>query len=118
MSVVLAVAVAVAVVAMPARPARRVGLDRRVDDRQRREHVRIVDPQLAEPHELEEPGVDHAALVERRPAVADVVLDRRVRVAVLGEADEVARRERPARRHGPALDRALPVVGDAEPDGG
>ena len=57
------------------------------------------------------------ALVERRPAVADVVGDRGVRVAGLREADEVARRERAVRRHRPALDRALVVVGDAAPDG-
>ena len=57
--------------------------------------------QLAEPHELEEAGVDHRALVERRAAVADVVGDRGVRVAGLREADEV-RAARAARSSSPS----------------
>ena len=111
------VAVAVAVVAVPARSAVGIGADRRVHDGQRCEDVRVVRGQLAEPGELEEPGVDHRALVERRPAVADVVRDRGVRIAGLGETDEVARCERAVGRHRPALDRALVVVGDAAPHG-
>ena len=43
------------------------------------------------------PGVDHRALVERRAAVADVVGDRRVRVAGLRQADEVRLRARAGR---------------------
>ena len=114
-----AVAVAVAVVAVPAGPLCRLRPDRRVHDRERLDDGGIVHGQLAEPHELEEAGVDHSTLVERRAAVADVVGDRGVRVTGLREADEVRMcRERPVRRHRPALDRALPVVGDAEPEGG
>ena len=77
-----------------------------------------ADGQLAEPCQLEEPGVDHLALVERRPAVPDVVRDRRVRVARLRKPDEVAGRMWPGRRHGPVLDLPLPRVRDAEPDRG
>src|SRR5215211_5432975 len=85
-----AIAVPVAVVAVPARPVRRRRLDRRVDDLERTEDVRVVGPQQAEPDELEKPRIDDGALVERRPAVADVVGDRRIRVAGLREPDEVA----------------------------
>src|SRR5205085_4556426 len=94
MSVNRAVAVAIAVVAVPARPARRGRLDRLVDDLQRRGHVGVGRRELAEPDELEETGVDHRALVERGTAVADAVRDRGVRVARLREPDEVARPER------------------------
>ena len=51
--------------------------------------VGVVGRQLAEPDQLEEAGVDHRALVERRPAVADVVADRGVRIAGLRQPDEV-----------------------------
>ena len=118
-SVAPAVAVAVAVVAVPARPTRCRRFDRRVDDRKRLDDVRVVRGQLAEAYELEKAGVDHLTLVECRATVSDAVRDRRVRVTGLREPDEVRmRRERTVRRHRPALDRALPVVGDAEPDRG
>jgi hypothetical protein len=45
--------------------------------------VRVVGLQQAEPRVLEEAGVDHRALVERRSAVAEAVGDRGVRVAGL-----------------------------------
>ena len=115
-AVARAVAVAVPVVAVPTRPVRRRRLDRGVDDLQRAEDVRVVDVEQAEADELEEARVDDLALVERRAAVADVVRDRRVRVARLREPDEVARRVRPGRRHRPALHLPLPGVGDAQPD--
>ena len=49
-----AVAVAVAVVAVPARPARRGRHDGRVDDGQRLQDVGVVGRQLAEPGQLQE----------------------------------------------------------------
>ncbi len=110
-----AIAVPVAVVALPAVAAGGGALDGRVDDRDAVHDRRVVRGQLAEADELEEPGVDDRALVERRAAVPDVVADGRVRVARLGEADEVgARRQGPVGRDRPALDRALVVVGDTE----
>ena len=117
-AVACVVAVAVAVVAVPSRAARGIRADRRVHDGERRENVRVACGQLAEPRELEEAGVDHRALVERRPAVPDVVRDRGVRVAGLREADEVARREWAVGRDRPTLDRTLEVIGDAAPDSG
>ncbi len=111
-----AVAVAVAVVPVPAR-ARSASSTRSSRRRPAATgRCRVGGRQFAEPHELEEARVDHRPLVERRTAVADVVRDRGVRIARLRETDEVARRERSGRRHRPALDLALPVVGDAEPE--
>src|SRR5213075_941648 len=52
-SVARAIAIAVAVVAMPADAARGRRLDRRVHDGERLEDVRVVGGQLAEPHELQ-----------------------------------------------------------------
>src|SRR5262249_5647543 len=97
-----AVPVAVPVVARPAGPTPRARPDLRVHAPDGRGDVRIARGELAETDELEEAGIDHLALVERRAAVADVVGDRRVRVTGLREPDEVPRRERPVRRHRPA----------------
>src|SRR6266542_4752072 len=60
-----------------------------VQHAQRGLHVRVGDGQLPEPDELLEPAVDDAALVHGRAAVAEAVGDRRVRVAGLGQPDEV-----------------------------
>ena len=93
--------------------------DRLVDDRQRGEHVRVVRRQLAEPGQLLEAGVDDRALVGGRAAVAEVVGDRRVRVAGLGQPDEVAPgRVRAGGGDRPALDRALEEVGGGPVDPG
>ena len=112
-----AVAVAVAVVAVPAGP---FAVDLIVASTTWSDLAMSRSPtgKLAETDELEEAGVDHLALVERRAAVADVVRDRRVRVARLREPDEVPRRMRPGGRHGPALHLPLPGIGDAQPDHG
>ena len=112
-----AVAVAVAVVAVPARPARRCRSDGGVDDGQRAGDVGVVGGEHAEPGQLQEAGVDDGALVERRPAVAEVVGDGRVRVAGLGQPDEVgAVGERAVGGDRPALDPALEVVGGGPVD--
>src|SRR4029434_5325268 len=62
-------------------------------------------------------GVDHLALVEGGPAVADVVGDGGVGVAGLGQPDEVGVWALGAvGGDRPALDGALEVVGDAAPN--
>ncbi len=73
-------------------------------------HVRVADRQLAEPDQLLEPAVDHGALVHGGAAVAEAVGDGGVRVAGLGQPDEVARRVGPAGGDRPGLDVALEVV--------
>src|SRR4029079_6029762 len=114
-SVADAVAVAVAVVAVPAGPAGSLRANRRIDDRERLDDGWIGCGEHPEPHQLEEAGVDDSALVERRAPVADVVGYRGARVTRLREADEVRMcGERAVRGHGPALHRALQVVGDAK----
>ena len=81
--------------------------------------VRIVRGHHAEAHVLEEAGVDDPALVEVGAAVADVVDERLVGVAVLRQADEVATgAERTVGGQRPRLEVALELVGHAAPHGG
>src|SRR5207244_10940046 len=65
-------AVAIVVVPVPSRTVRRVDFDRAVDDRERRGDERRARRPNAEPHELEESGVDDAALVVSAAAVVDL----------------------------------------------
>src|SRR5258708_26608608 len=117
MPVGCAVAVAVAVIAMPTGAARRIRLDGRVHDRERFSDGGIVRGHEAEAHELQESSIDHGALIEGWAAVADVVADGGVGGAGLREANEIGvRRQWPVPGDSPAFDRALPVVGDAVPD--
>jgi hypothetical protein len=66
---------------VPAGAAGGVAPDVGVDHGQGAEHVGVVGGEDAEAGQLQEAGVDHLALVEGGPAVADVVGDVRVGVA-------------------------------------
>ena len=116
----MAVAVAVltagrrSAVAVPARAGRGRPLQRGVQDRQAGLHVGIVRRQDAEPGQLLEAAVDDRAFVGGWPAVAQAVRRPGVRVAGLGQPQEVARGVRPGGGHRPALDRTLEVVGGGE----
>ena len=108
-------AVAVVVVAVGEEPVVGLAADRRVDLGQRARDVGVVGRQHTEPDEVEEPGVDHGALVEGAAAVVEVERVAVVRVAVVVDALEVvAVAERPRRRDGPPLHPAAPVVGGRE----
>src|SRR5579875_1027248 len=54
-------AIAVAIIAVPSRPIRRIGLEKAVDNGDALEDQRIVGLPEAEPHELEEIRPDHLA---------------------------------------------------------
>ncbi len=121
------VAVAVAVLragrggAVPVEAGARAHLlaDDGVDHGERAHDVGVGGPERTEPRELEEALVDDDPLVGVGAAVAEVVGDRGVRVARLRQPDEVRLRvERAVRRHRPALDVALVVVGGGAVDPG
>src|SRR5260370_13152488 len=81
-----AIAIAIAVVAMPAGAGRRRGTDGSVDDAKRFRDGAVGRRDEAEPNHLEETLVDDGALVQRRAAVAPVVRDLGVGSARLGQA--------------------------------
>ncbi len=91
------VAVPVAVVPVETGAAGSAGRDGGVHDLERVGDQRQVLRQLTQPGQVQEPGVDHAALVQGRAAVAQAVGDGRVGVAGLGQPDEVRVRRNPGR---------------------
>ena len=110
------VAVAVAVVAVPAEAARgiaRIVASTTGSDARTSGSVAESSPSRASSRN---PASITARWSSVGPPLPRLYGDRRVRIPGLREPDEVARRERAGRGHRPALDRALEVVGDAEPD--
>ncbi len=78
-------------------------------------HRGVVGRLHAQPHQLKEARVHHAALVDGGPAVADGVAGGRVGVAVFRQPEEVRlRRVRAVRGHRPRLDLALPAIGHGQ----
>ena len=99
-------------VAVVPRPGRGGHRDLPVEHGQGVHDVRVVGGQLAEAHELLEAAVDDGPLVGGDAAVAQPVGGAGVRVAVLGQPDEVRLAAgRPRRGDRPPLDRALELVG-------
>src|SRR3984885_7964055 len=100
-------------VAMPTGARGRLALEDRVDNLERSSDVGVARRQLAEPGQLEEAGVHHAALVDVvQAAVVEVVGLGGVGVTCRREADEVAMVAIRARiGDSPGLHVALVVVG-------
>src|SRR5260370_15143653 len=104
---------------MPAGAGGRGGTDGSVDDAKRFGDGAVGRRDEAEPNHLEETLVDDGALVQRRAAVAQVVRDRGVGIARLGQADVIGiAREGSAAGARPAWEAALPVVRPPTGDGG
>ena len=105
-------------VAVEALPAGGGAADHLVDQRQGTGDRRIVGGQHAQPRQFQETGIQHGPLIGVRSAVAQVVADRGVRIAGLGQPDEerLAGVQRSAGRHGPGLDHPLVLIGGAAVD--
>src|SRR5579875_3751279 len=113
------IAVAIAVIAVPAGAAIRIALGGCIIDEKRLGDVLVVGRFEAQAHQFEEARVNHAALIDGGAAVAEIVADGGIGVAGLGEPDVVGMiGEWAVGGHVVALDGALPVIGYAEPDVG
>ena len=84
-------AIAVAEIAVPHRPRRRVGAQQRIGELERSEDQRVVGAAQPEAHELQEFGAD--LLVAAQPAVAAPVADRHDRGAGAGLGHDAGRRD-------------------------
>src|SRR5712691_3941493 len=111
------VAIAITVIAVPAWSARRIGLDSRIDYRERLGYCCIIGSFETQAHQFQETGIDDGALIKGRSAVTDVVANCCIRVASLGESNKVGvRGQRTSSGNGPSFNGTLPVVGLTEPD--